>query len=134
LKRNGNVFVHLNDDVVFQIDSATSRFKTKDGITNGATPEEVRTRYRGLRAFNLSNGSSEAEGGRPLVYWVDSDKGIGFAFSYYRRERSWYLYRVIIFKPGADICPNPAALSPSDKRELPLYSLSPEATESGNPR
>lgn len=134
LERRGNVFIHIKDDVVFQIDSATFRFKTKEGITNGATPEEVRNRYKGLRAFNLSNGWSEAEGGRPLVYWVDKDKGIAFAFSYYRRKRSWYLYHVVVFKPGAEICPEPSALSPSDKRELPPYSLDPEATERSDPR
>jgi hypothetical protein len=134
LERTGNVFVHLRDGVVFQIDSATPRFKTKDGITNGATPEEVRNRYKGLRAFNLSNGWSEAEGGRPLVYWVDKDKGIGLAFAYYRRKKSWYLYHLVVFKPRADICPNPAALSSSDKRELPPYSLNPDVPQTDNPR
>jgi hypothetical protein len=129
LEHEGNVFLHLRNGVVFQIDSATPRFKTENGITNGATPEKVRNRYKGLRAFNLSNGTSEAEGGRPLVYWVDADKGMGFAFSYYRRKRSWYLYRTIVFRPGTDICPDPAALSSSDKRELPAYSLNPEAPE-----
>jgi hypothetical protein len=133
-ERRGNVFVHLREGVVFQIDSATFRFKTKDGITNGAAPEEVRKRYKELRAFNLSNGWSEAEGGRPLVYWVDKNKGIGFAFAYYRRKRTWYLYHLVVFRPGASICPNPAALGASDKRELPPYSLSPEAHLADNPK
>jgi hypothetical protein len=126
LERTGNVFVHLRDGVVFQIDSATPRFKTKDGITTGATPEDVRNRNKGLRAFNLSNGSSEAEGGRPLVYWVDQDRGVGFAFAYYRRKKTWYLYHLVVFKPGTDICPNPEALSASDKQELRPYSLDPD--------
>lgn len=134
LERTGNVFVHLRDGVVFQIDSATPRFETIDGTTNGATPEEVRKRYKGLRAFNLSNGSSEAEGRRPLIYWVNKNKGMAFAFAYYRRKRKWYVYHLVVFKPGADICPNPEVLRALDKRELPPYSLNPEVPQSENPR
>ena len=127
LKAEGNVFVHIRGVEAFQIDSATARFKTADGLTVGATPQQVRQHYHGLQAFNLSNGTSEAEGERPLVYWVDRNKGIAFAFAYYRKKKSWYLYHIVVFTPRADICPNPEALSPSDRRELSPYSLNPDA-------
>lgn len=132
IEDKGNVFLHLRNGAVFQIDSATPRFKTEDGITSGATPEQVREHYKGLRAFNLSNGTSEAEGERPLVYWVDETKGIAFGFSFYRRNKSWYLYHIVVFRPGTEICPEPATLSSSDKRELPPYSLNPDAPETND--
>lgn len=130
----GNVFVHLKEGVVVQIDIATTRFQTRDKLTILATPQQVRNRYPGLRAYVLSEGFSKAEGAEPLVYWVDELKGIAFAFAYYRKRKTRYLYRIIVFKPGAEISPEPEALSPSDKRELPSYSLDPHATRSSSKR
>jgi len=118
----GNVFLHIKDNVVFQIDSATRRFETGSGITRGATPEQVREHYKGLRAFKLSNGKDEAQGERPLVYWMDENKGIAFAFSYYPRTRSWPLNHVIVFKPSANVCPNPEALPVRQARVASVFA------------
>ena len=126
----GNVFVHLRDGVVFQIDSATESFRTTSGVTVRAPPRDVRKRVPGLRAYVLSEGTSEAYGMRPLTYWVDKAKGIAFAFGYSRSEQSWGLVHTIVFHPDAEICPEPEPLSSSEKRELPAYSLDPKEHES----
>jgi hypothetical protein len=119
----GNVFVHLKGDRVFQIDSATTRFQTLEGITIYATPEQVRKHYKHLRAYVLSNSSSMATGERPLVYWVDSDKGIAFAFAYYPEHRVWYVYHIIVFAPHSEVHPLDEPDDPSEKRELAPYSF-----------
>ncbi len=128
-KGGGNVFVHLKDNEVFQIDSATPVYRTAAGVRWGATPVQVRKSYpEGLRAFVLSHGSSEAEGERPLIYWVNLHDGIAFAFAYSRSEKAWYLDHTIVFKPGSEICPEPEPLDSGDqKKELPPYSLNPDA-------
>jgi hypothetical protein len=125
-RRGGNVFVHLKDGVVFQIDSATESLHLSGGITVGATPEQVKKQFPNLRAYILSEGTSEAYGMRPLVYWTDQANGMGFAFGYSRKDKCWYLYHIIVFKPGAEICPEPEPVSPMDKKELAPYSLNPK--------
>ena len=123
-KMLGNVFIRYRDDQVFQIDSGTSSFRTGAGITTSSSPAEVRTRYPHLRAYILSEGFSEASGGRPLVYWVDSEDGIAFGFSYSRRtHQNSYLSWIIVFRPHAEVCPEYSPLGPSDKREIPPYTL-----------
>lgn len=119
----GNVFIRFKEDKVFQIDSGTTSFHTPDGITISSSPQEVRKKYPSLRAYILSEGWSEASGDRPLIYWVDSVKGVAFGFTYSRSARKRYLNWIIVFSPHADVCPQYGALGPSDKRELPPYSL-----------
>jgi hypothetical protein len=122
----GNVFLHFKDDRLFQIDSATTRFHTREGITVLSSPQRVHHYYKKLKAFILSAGFSEATGGRPLVYWVDTEGGIAFSFAYSKTTHSRYLYSITVFQPNADICPFVEPLGDSDKRELPPYSLEPE--------
>ena len=122
----GNVFVHLKEDKVFQIDSGTRSFHTENGITILSSPQEVRNKYPVLRAYVLSDGFSEASGGRPLVYWVDGEKGIAFGFASGRSDHKRYLNWIIVFRPHAEVCPQYEPLGPSDKRELPPYSLEEE--------
>jgi hypothetical protein len=122
-KMLGNLFVRFKDDKVFQIDSGTSSFRTQDGITIPSSPQEVRKKYRGLRAYILSEGFSEATGERPLVYWVDSEHGIAFGFTYSRRTDKRYLSWIVVFKPHTEVCPQYGPLGPSDKWEIPAYSL-----------
>ena len=122
----GNVFLYFKDDRLFQIDSATTRFHTAEGIAVLTSPEAVRLHYKHLKAYILSEGFSEALGGRPLVYWMDSKAGIAFSFAYSKTTHSRYLYSITVFQPNADVCPFVEPLGDSDKRELPPYSLEPE--------
>jgi len=126
IKMAGNLFIRLKENKVFQIDSATTSFHTAKGITLKSSPGEIREKYAGLRAYVLSRGTSEAAGGRPLVYWIDSEKGIAFAFARGRRDQRHYLGGIIVFRPHMDVCPQYPPLETSDRRELPPYSLNAE--------
>jgi hypothetical protein len=128
-KAFGNIFVYLKDGFVSQIDSTTTRFSTASGIRPYNTPERVRQRYKGLRAYILSNFTSAAEGDRPLIYWVDRSSGIAFAFAYYPEKHQRYLHAIIVFKPNSDICPIGGRLEPDEKHELPPYTIElPDST------
>jgi hypothetical protein len=121
----GNIFVYTTDGVVTQIESATTRYHTTDGVSIHASPGDVRRRYKGLQAYVLSNFTSEAEGDRPLVYWIDYAKGIAFAFAYYPEKSTRYLFAIIVFRPNTEICPIGGRMESAEKRKLPPYSLEP---------
>ena len=120
----GNVFVRLKVEEVAQIDSGTPRFHTSEVINLYRSPTAVRMHYKGLRAFVLSNVYSEATGGRPLTYWIDSEKGIAFAFAYDPREQKRYVYRIVVFKPNTEVCPSEGG-GESGEHELQPYALEP---------
>ncbi len=125
-KMAGNIFIRFREGKVFQIDSGTTSFHTTKGITMNSSPQEIRKQYPRLRAYILSSAFSEAIGGRPLIYWVDSKKGIAFAFAHSRRDQKRYLDWIIVFEPHTEVCPQYPPLEPSDRRELPPYSLEAE--------
>jgi hypothetical protein len=60
------------------------------------------------------------------VYWVDSETGLAFGFTYGHPDRKRYLNWIIVFKPHAEVCPEYDPLRPSDRRELSPYSLETE--------
>ena len=122
----GTLVIRFRTGKAFQIDSTTTRFHTAEGITVLTSPQAVRRHYKHLKAYILSEGSSEALGGRPLIYWMDSEGGIAFSFAYSKTTHSRYLYSITVFQPNADICPFVEPLGDSDKRELPPYSLEAE--------
>jgi len=119
----GNVIVRIKDSKVFQVDSATTRFRLQNGITVLTAPEEVKKKYPGLRAFYLQGTFSQATGGRPLIFWVDQQKGLAFAFAYYPRKRNRYLYEIIVFAPDSEFCPGGVPDSAPEWLELKPYSV-----------
>ena len=122
-KGRGNVYFFIKDGRIYQIDSATPRFRTIDGVSSHSPPSEVKRRYRELHAFVLSNTTSEALGGRPLTYWIDRAKGIAFAFAYYPRQNTRYLYSIIVFNPDSEVCPFGGTVNPDEKHELAPYTV-----------
>jgi hypothetical protein len=126
----GNMFIRVRHNAVFQIDLATTRFRTVEGITVDSSPAEVKRHHKGLRSYVLSEITSEALGMRPLVYWIDRDKGIAFAFAYSKSERKRCLYEIIVFKPGSEICPADDSVDSPSKRELAPYSVEPANAQS----
>ena len=119
----GNLFIRFKDGAIFQIDVATTRYHTAEGVAINSSPQEVQKHYKGLHAYILSNVTSTEV--RPLVYWVDSRKGIAFAFAPYRRKNGRFLSEIIVFKPNSEICPPDDSPDSPDKRELTPYSLEP---------
>jgi hypothetical protein len=122
----GNVFIHFRGGAVFQIDVADPWFRTPDGISFLSSPEQVRRHHPKLEAWILSgNNGGEALGERPLVYWIDRNAGLAFAFAYSQSERKRYVWETIVFRPGDEICPQDDSTNSSDKRRLAPFSLEP---------
>ena len=122
---SGNVFFSFVDGRVTQIESATTRFHTVNGVTMCDSPEKVRRYYKGLGAYVLLGPTSVALGDRPLVFWVAEDRGIAFEFAYDSEKRDRYLYKIIIFKPHTKMCPEGKTTTPENWHELAPYSLEP---------
>lgn len=120
---SGNVDFSFVDGRLTQIESATTRFHTVNGVTTYDSPEKVRRYYKGLRAYVLLGPTSAALGDRPLVFWVAKDRGIAFEFAYDSKERDRYLYKIIVFKPHTKMCPEGKTTTPENWHELAPYSL-----------
>jgi len=123
--RGGNLFIRVKKGKVFQIESATTRFQTIEGIAALDPPEKVAHAYKDLRAFTLLTPPVAALGDRPLVFWVDKKKGIAFAFAYYPKEQKRYLYKIIVFAPNKTFCPEQETTGSPKWQPIPSYSLEP---------
>lgn len=124
----GDLFIRLNKKgKIFQIESATTRFHTSEGITTFDHGEKVANAYKDMRAYTLLTAPVPALGDRPLVYWIDKKKGIAFAFAYYPKERKRYLYKIIVFEPGKTFCPEEETTGSPKWQAIPSYALEPPA-------
>jgi hypothetical protein len=129
----GDVWIRLKKDKVFQIESATTTFHTIEGITTFDHPEKIAHAYKDMQAYVLLTPPNSALGDRPLVFWVDKKKGIAFAFAYYPAERKRYLYKIIVFAPGKNFCPEEETTGSPKWQSIPSYSLEPPADLAMNP-
>ncbi|HTX75015.1 MAG TPA: hypothetical protein VMD29_02330, partial [Terracidiphilus sp.] len=121
----GNVFIHFRNGTVFQVDVADRSFHTLDGISLLSSPAQIRQRDPRLEAWVLSDVTSDALGGRPLIYWIDRKQGIAFSFAYSNSDRKRSLYEIIVFRPGTQICPQDASTDAAAKKRLAPFSLEP---------
>jgi glycosyltransferase involved in cell wall biosynthesis len=120
----GDLFIRLKKGKVFQIESATTRFHTAEDITTFDSPEKVAASYREMRAWVLLTPPVAALGDRPLVFWIDRKRGIAFVLAYDPSHRKRYVYKIIVFEPGKDLCPE------LEKTSSPKWQLiRPYATE-----
>lgn len=121
----GDLFIRLKKGKVFQIESATTRFHTAEGITTFDRPEKVTNSYKDLRAYTLLTPPTPALGDRPLVFWVDKKKGMAFAFAYDPSKHKRYVYKIIVFEPNKNFCPEQENQGSPKWEEVPPYSLEP---------
>ncbi|GEM_PF-5499903 len=105
-KSNG-LFFYLKQEQIYQISVQTDLFTTGKGIKQESTPQEVRRHHPNAnRAFVYLNTGAKVNGGRNLVYWVDSDSGIAFEFYYYPQKKRRFVNAVIVFEPKSEFQPN----------------------------
>jgi|SRR5579863_364445 len=121
----GDLSIRIKKDKVFQIESATTRFHTLEGITTFDHPEKIAHAYEDLHAYVLLTPPNSALGDRPLVFWIDKKKGIAFVFAYYPAEHKRYLYKIVIFEPNKTFCPEEETTSSPKWQSIPAYSLEP---------
>jgi hypothetical protein len=121
----GELLIRISKDKVFQIESATTRFKTAEGITTFSAPEDVRNVYKGLRAYVLLTAPVPALGDRPLVFWIDKKRGLAFAFAYDPSHHKRYVYKIIVFEPNKEFCPELEKTSSPKWQGIAPYSVEP---------
>ena len=124
----GDVFIRINKKgKVFQIESSTTRFHTADDITTFESPDKVASAYRDMRAWALLTPPSPMLGSRPLVFWIDKKRGIAFALAYDPSRRKRYVYKVIVFEPGKEFCPEQEKTSSPKWQPIGPYAVEPPA-------
>lgn len=119
----GTLIIRFKEGRVFQIESNTVKYQTRDRIKSGDTPEQVHRHYRELQAYAYLGATSEAEANRHLIFWTDQEKGIAFAFAYSAVRQQRYLHKIIIYKPKSQFCPEGDMPDSRNWRRLAPYSL-----------
>jgi glycosyltransferase involved in cell wall biosynthesis len=130
---HGDVFIRMKKGKIFQIESSTTRFTTAEGITIFDPPEKVEHAYKDMRAGVLLGNLSPALGSRPLVFWFDKKKGIAFAFAYDRPHHKRYIYKIIVFEPGKNFCPEQEVINSNRWQNIEPYSQEPPKDLSPEP-
>ncbi|HEV2399143.1 MAG TPA: glycosyltransferase family 2 protein [Candidatus Sulfotelmatobacter sp.] len=122
---HGDVFIRVKKGKIFQIESSTTRFQTAEGITTFDSPEKVANAYRNMKAGVLLTDLSPALGSRPLVFWFDKKKGLAFAFAYDRPHHKRYVYKIIVFEPNKNFCPEQDTMNSNKWQSIQPYSEEP---------
>ena len=130
---HGDVFIRLKKGKIFQIESSTTRFQTAERITIFDSPEKVEKAYREMRAGVLLGNLSPALGSRPLVFWFDKKKGIAFALAYDRPHHKRYVYKIIVFEPNKNFCPEQEVINSNSWQNIDPYSQEPPRELSPEP-
>lgn len=121
----GDVFIRLKKGKIFQMESSSARFQTPEGITTFDPPEKVAQAYKDMRAYVLLTALSPLLGDRPLVFWIDKKKGIAFTFAYDRPHRKRYLYKISIFEPNKNFCPEQETINSTKWQSIEPYAIEP---------
>jgi hypothetical protein len=121
----GDVIIRLKKGKIFQIESSTTRFHTADGITTFDSPEKVANAYKGMSAGVLLTPLAPALGDRPLVFWIDKKRGVAFALAYDPSHRKRYVYKVIVFEPNKEFCPEQEKTTSPKWQNIRPYSIEP---------
>jgi hypothetical protein len=122
---SNGVFVYLKQGRVVQIESATPRYRTSEGITEDSSPEDVRRSYPELQAYALTGSGAEVVGGRDLIYWVEGPKGIAFELYYDHKTNKRRVRKIIVFEPARDFRPEGCVSPPQELRQLKPFTLEP---------
>lgn len=127
----GLVFIYLSRGRVFQVQSGSSTFRTRSGLTAGSTPGEVKREPYPLEAYALFNEHYGAIGNRDLIYWVSETKGIAFAFAYEGPALGRRVWTIDIFQPGTKFRPGGCVEFPQEWRKLAPYATALPSAQAG---
>jgi hypothetical protein len=123
----GSMDIRFNRDRVFQIDASGRGYHTTEGLTEISSPEQIRRSYPELQAYTITGTASEAVGRRDLVIWVQQDGGIAFTFAFDNKRQRRSLYKITVFKPKSQFCPEGYSIESPELKSLAPFSLEPGA-------
>ncbi len=124
---HGDVFIRMKKGKIFQIESSSTRFHTAEDITTFDSPDKVAHAYKDMRAYVLLTAPNPAIGSRPLVFWVDKKKGIAFALAFDPSHHKRYVYKIIVFEPNKNFCPEQDTINSTKWQSIPPYMVEPPA-------
>ena len=130
---HGDVLIRMKKGKIFQIESSTTRFHTAENITTFDSPDKVAQSYKDMRAYVLLTAPNPALGSRPLVFWVDKKKGIAFTLAYDPSHHKRYVYKIIVFEPNKNFCPEQETINSTKWQSIPPYMVEPPAELSPEP-
>lgn len=130
----GDVFIRLKKGKVVQIESATTRFHTAEGITTFDAPEKVAGAFREMRAGVLLTQPIPSLGDRPPIFWIDKKRGITFELAYDPSHRKRYVYKIIVYESGKEFCPEQEKMNSPKWQSIRPYSLEPPIELSPEPQ
>jgi len=129
----GDVFIRLKKGKIFQIESSSTRFQTPEGITTFDSPDKVAAAYKEMRAWVLLTAPNPALGDRPLVFWIDKKRGIAFTLAYDPSHRKRYVYKITVFEPKHDFCPEQETINSVKWQAIDSYRTEPPRDLSPEP-
>jgi hypothetical protein len=119
----GGLSVFLRNGAVFQIESATPRYSTKEGVTVGSSPSALERHFKRLEAYVLDPTGDQESGFHDLNYWIDREQGIAFELAYYPKARRRAVSKIIVFTPHTDFLPQ-GCIPPTQRWfESPSYTF-----------
>lgn len=130
---HGDVFIRMKKGKIFQIESSSARFHTAEDITTFDSPDKVAHAYKDMRAYVLLTPPNPALGSRPLVFWVDKKKGIAFALAFDPSHHKRYIYKIIVFEPNKNFCPEQETINSTKWQSITPYTVEPPAELSPEP-
>lgn len=120
---NRGIFTYMRQGKIYQIESFTHRFKTKNGITSDDLPKKLKNLYPNLEAFELTNSAGKVDGGANLIYWVDNEQGIAFGLYNNPRKHRREIGSVIVFNPDEEFLPRGCVSSTREFVKRPKWYL-----------
>jgi hypothetical protein len=117
------IFAYLKEGRIYQIEIFTHRFATTDKIKSGVAPQQVIKHHPSSQTYQLVGSGGQSEGGRDIIYWVDSNDGIAFGLYYSPQLKNRQVESISIFSPNADFLPKGCISQPQEWRKLKPFAL-----------
>ena len=121
----GDVLIRLKKGKVFQIESATTRFQTAEGITTFDHADKVAEAYKDLRAYTLLSTPIRRTARVRSSSGSTKRRASPSSSPTIRKNTSAISSRSIVFEPNKTFCPEEESVTSSKWQSIPAYSLEP---------